>query len=89
MTAFFQAAVADESSAPVEWSGGTGTFWTWGEFDGASVTLEASPDGENWFTVGTSLQFAEKGVGAFALGPCKLRATIAAAGAATSVSARL
>ena len=89
MTALFQAAAADESSAPVEWSGGTGTFWTWGEFDGASVALEASPDGENWFTVGASLVFGEKGVGAFALGPCSLRATIAGAGAATSVSARL
>ncbi|PKP77545.1 MAG: hypothetical protein CVT81_09035 [Alphaproteobacteria bacterium HGW-Alphaproteobacteria-3] len=89
MTAFFQAAAADESSAPVDWSGGTGTFWAWGAFDGASVTLEASPDGENWFAVGTSLQFGEKGVGAFALGPCKLRATLSGAGVATSVSARL
>lgn len=89
MTAFFQAAAADESSAPVAWPGGTGTFWTWGEFDGASVALEASPDGENWFAVGTSLQFGEKGVGAFALGPCKLRATLSGAGVATSVSARL
>ena len=89
MTAFFQAVGADGSSAPVAWPGGTGTFWTWGEFDGASVALEASPDGENWFTVGASLVFGEKGVGAFALGPCKLRATLAGAGAATSVSARL
>lgn len=89
MTAFLQAAGADGSSAPVAWPGGTGTFWAWGEFDGGSVALEASPDGENWFTVGASLVFDEKGVGAFALGPCKLRATIAGAGAATSVSARL
>jgi hypothetical protein len=79
----------DRRQAAADWSGGTGTFWAWGAFDGASVTLEASPDGENWFAVGTSLQFGEKGVGAFALGPCKLRATLSGAGVATSVSARL
>ncbi|MEP2829867.1 hypothetical protein [Parvibaculum sp.] len=89
MTTLFDAAVADGSSSAVDWTGGTGTFWVWGEFDGATIALEASPDGENWFTVGTSLRLDEKGVGAFALGPCKLRAAISGAGAGTSVSARL
>lgn len=89
MTTFFEAAATDAQSAAINWAGGTGTFWIWGEFDGASVMLEASPDGENWFAVGTSLCFAERGVGAFALGPCKLRASLSGAGAATSITARL
>ncbi len=89
MTRFFEAATADGSSAATDWPGGTGTFWVWGEFAGATVTLEASPDGDNWFAVGASLSFSEKGVGAFALGPCKLRAALSGAGDATSVSARL
>lgn len=89
MTTFFEAAIADGSSAPVDWMGGTGTFWAWGDFAGACVALEASPDGDNWFAVGASLCFAEKGVGAFALGPCKLRAAISGASAGTVVSARL
>lgn len=69
------------------WHGGTGTFWAWGEFDGATVALEASPDGENWFTVGQSVSFDERGIAAFALGPCRLRATITDAGEGTLVNA--
>ena len=89
MTTFFEAMTADGPSEPLDWAGGTGTFWVWGEFGGASVALEASPDGENWFTVGASLRLSEKGVGAFALGPCKLRAAVSDAGAETNLSARL
>jgi hypothetical protein len=87
MTKFFDEAAVSGSSAPMLWQGGTGTFWVWGAFDGASVMLEASPDGENWFTVGESVQFSERGIAAFALGPCRLRATIADAGVGTSISA--
>lgn len=87
MTKLLDEATASDSSVPVDWPGGTGTFWAWGEFHGATVTLEASPDGENWFTVGPSIQFEEKSVAAFALGPCKLRATLTGAGEDTCVSA--
>ncbi|MBO6678268.1 hypothetical protein [Parvibaculum sp.] len=87
MAKLFDEAAANGSSEPMPWQGGTGTFWVWGAFDGASVMLEASPDGENWFTVGESVQFSERGIAAFALGPCRLRATIANAGADTSISA--
>ncbi|MFN6941617.1 MAG: hypothetical protein ACK4OG_06425, partial [Parvibaculum sp.] len=59
------------------------------EFGGARVALEASPDGDTWFAVGDAVSFAEKGVAAFALGPCRLRATIAEAGEGTSISARI
>ena len=80
-------ATADVSSAPIDWQGGTGAFWAWGDFDGATVSLEASPDGENWFVLGAEVTFREKGVGGFALGPCRLRATLANASASTNVTA--
>lgn len=80
-------ATADMNSAPIDWQGGTGAFWVWGDFDGATVSLEASPDGENWFALGTQVMLKEKGVGGFALGPCRLRATLANASASTSVTA--
>lgn len=87
MAKFLDGAKTDGSSAAVEWPGGTGTFWAWGEFDGVTVVLEASPDGETWFTVSAEIQFTEKSVGAFALGPCKLRATMTGAGEATNIFA--
>lgn len=89
MSRFFDEAAESGSSVPAEWQGGTGTFWAWGDFGGASVALEASPDGETWFAVGEAVNFTEKGVAAFALGPCRLRATIAEAGEGTSISARI
>lgn len=78
---------ANGSSQVIEWTGGTGTFWAWGTFDGASVALEASPDGTSWISVGSAVRFTQDGVGAFALSPCKLRATVSGAGAATNISA--
>ena len=89
MARFFNEATASGSSAAIDWQGGTGTFWAWGEFDGAKVALEASPDGEIWFSLGEPVSFNDKGVAAFALGPCRLRATIAEAGEGTSISARV
>ncbi|MDO8423948.1 MAG: hypothetical protein Q7S99_17495 [Parvibaculum sp.] len=78
---------SDGSSPVIDWTGGTGTFWVWGTFGGASVSLEASPDGATWIPVGTAVSFAQNGVGAFALSPCKLRATVAGASGATNVNA--
>ncbi|MBI1260740.1 MAG: hypothetical protein GC184_03355 [Rhizobiales bacterium] len=79
----------NSSSDSLDWSGGTGTFWVWGTFDGATIKLEASPDGSIWFDVGAAVTLTDKGVAAFALGPCKLRATLVNAGASTSISAAL
>lgn len=89
MATILNAATANGSSAAVEWTGGTGTFWAWGSFGGATVALEASPDGATWFAIGQAVTFTQQGVGGFALGPCKLRATLSGAGATTNVSAIL
>ena len=89
MATILDAATANGNSTPVEWTGGTGTFWAWGTFGGATVALEASPDGENWFTVGPAVSFTQQGVGGFALGPCRLRAALTGATGTTSVSAIL
>ncbi len=77
----------DGSSPVIDWTGGTGTFWAWGTFGGASVSLEASPDGTIWIPVGSAVSFAQNGVGAFALSPCKLRATVTGASGATNINA--
>lgn len=82
-------ATTNGSSPSLDWTGGTGTFWAWGTFDGASVKLEASPDGTNWFDVGASVTMNTKGVAAFALGACKLRATLSAAAPTTSINVAL
>lgn len=89
MAKLFSDASSNHSSDSINWSGGTGTFWVWGTFDGATIKLEASPDGSNWFDVGTAATLTQKGVAAFALGTCKLRATLVDAGASTSLSAAL
>jgi hypothetical protein len=79
-------AAMNGSSMPADWTGGTGTFWAWGTFDGAIVELEASPDGDVWFLVGPAACIAEKCVAAFSLGACKLRATVSNAGEETLIS---
>jgi len=89
MAMILNGVTADGSTAPVDWTGGTGTFWAWGEFGGASVTLEASPDGSHWFEVGQAVNFTQKGVGGFSLGPCRLRVTVSGATGVTAVSAFL
>ncbi|HUD51409.1 hypothetical protein [Parvibaculum sp.] len=89
MATILNGATANGSSTPVDWTGGTGTFWAWGIFGGATISLEASPDGANWFSVGQAVSFSQNGVGGFALGPCKLRATLSGATGTTSVSAIL
>lgn len=89
MTKLLADATADMNSTPIDWQGGTGAFWVWGNFDGATVSLEASPDGDNWFALGTEVTMLEKSVGGFALGPCRLRATLANASASTSVTAMI
>jgi hypothetical protein len=87
MATILSAAKVSGSSPQVDWTGGTGTFWAWGTFGGATVALEASPDGTNWFAVGSSVTFTQKGVGGFSLGPCKLRATVSDATGTTNVYA--
>lgn len=87
MAMIFSGKTANGSSSLIEWTGGTGTFWAWGTFGGATVALEASPDGITWIPVGSAVSFDENGVGAFSLSPCKLRATVSGATETTSVNA--
>lgn len=87
MATILSGKTSDGSSPVIEWTGGTGTFWAWGTFGGASVSLEASPDGTTWIPVGTAVSFAQNGVGGFALSRCKLRATVAGASGTTNVNA--
>lgn len=58
------------------------TIYCWGTFDGAVVTLEGSPDNNEWFTL---TSFAEKGVRGIGVNARYLRGSVASAGASTSV----
>lgn len=67
------------SANGTDWPGGTGTFAVWGTFDGATVKLQClPPGGATWIDVGADVSIdTAAAVGAFQLGPCKVRANIA------------
>ena len=51
----FDDKTSNGSSSNVNWGGGEGQVSVWGEFDGATATLEWSPDrGETWIPVGAA-----------------------------------
>lgn len=87
MAMIFSGKTDNGHSSLIEWTGGTGTFWAWGTFGGATVLLEASPDGTTWIPVGNAVSFVDDGIGGFALTPCKLRATLFGATETTNVNA--
>jgi hypothetical protein len=64
-------------------------FFAWGTWDGATMTLEFSPDdGTTWVACGANTTLTADGAG-WALVPnrVQLRATVSSAGASTSLSA--
>lgn len=69
---------ASATGAPFFWAGGEGEFEVSGTFSGATVTLQKFlSDGATWVDVGTENTLTAAGMGAFKLGPCKLRAKVA------------
>lgn len=69
----------------------TKTVFVWGTFDGATVTIEISPDGVEWFDApnsdGDPLEFTAKGVENIDVQCAYIRAVVTNAGASTEVSA--
>lgn len=59
------------------------SVYCWGNFDGATVSLEASPDGTEWFSV---LSFTQKGIKGMGIKARFLRGSVSSAGAATNVN---
>lgn len=72
-----------------EWPRGqTGHFVAWGTWDGATVSLEFTPDGgTTWVAMGTDTTINANGSGIFQCGRFPVRATIASAGPSTVLSA--
>ncbi len=58
------------------------SVYCWGTFNGATVTLEGSPDNTEWFSIAT---FTAKGVKGIGVNARYLRGTVASAGGSTSV----
>lgn len=70
--------------------GQKGQFTAWGTWDGATVTLEFSPDDQStWIAVGTDTTLTANGGAIFQLGRYPLRATISNAGSDTELSAEV
>lgn len=65
------------------------TAVVYGDFDGATVTLEFSPDGgTTWITAGTETTFTTAGGGNFYINPTiSVRFSVTSADAGTSVTA--
>lgn len=59
------------------------TVYCWGTFGGATVTLQGSPDGSEWFDL---ISFSAKQVVGIGLSARYLRASISGAGGSTSVN---
>lgn len=64
----------------------TWTFFVWGTFDGATVTPQISPDGNEWFDV---TSFTEKGMTVIEAAAGRVRAMVSGAGASTDLNAEL
>ena len=58
------------------------TVFVWGDFDGASVSLQGSPDGAEWFELAG---FTAKEVLGIGLNVRYLRAQVSEAGASTNL----
>lgn len=80
----FSGQTSNGQSATVSWTGGSGFFRVWGTFGGASVRLQASFDGSEWFDI---VAHAAKGISHFTLPSCALRADLSGASGTTALSA--
>jgi hypothetical protein len=78
-----QAATSNTTTAVHENYSYLQTVFCWGTFNGATVTLQGSPEGTEWFDI---TSFTAKGVIGIGLSVRFLRAVITSAGASTSVT---
>lgn len=92
MATIFSARTTNGNSDPVSFSdlGATinrpATVYVWGTFDSATVDIQVSPDGSEWFPT-TGGQFTEKGAKTIELTAHQFRLVVASAGGSTSINA--
>ena len=69
------------------------TIYAWGTWNGATLSIETSPDNVNWFPAknyaGTALAFTANGSDGLAIESDYIRAVITNAGGSTSLSAAI
>lgn len=66
---------------------GKGAVVAFGTWDTATITLQFSPDGTNWYAVGTDTTFTANGWSNFEInGDVQIRANLSSVGGSTSVS---
>ncbi|MCP4992864.1 MAG: hypothetical protein GY934_03615 [Gammaproteobacteria bacterium] len=86
MQNLFSAQTADGSEVSGSLGAGLKTVFCWGTFDSATVKVQLSPDGSEWFDL-DDLTFTAKGVVNFMtqIG-VQYRANLSSAGGSTSVN---
>lgn len=79
------------NSSTCDWIGGPGMFAGQGSFGAHTLKLQFSVDGGTTFVdvPGNELILAANDVGAFTIGPCKLKVTVTGGGAAPNVKIRV
>lgn len=79
----FAARTTNGSATATENTSYLQTVYCWGTFDGATVTIEGSPNNTEWFSL---TSFTAKGVKGIGVNARYLRGTVSGAGAATSLT---
>lgn len=72
----------ETTSDAINWSGGNGTFFAQGEFDGGTAKLQWSLDESTW-TDYPSGSLTANGFKRIAIGPCKLRIVLSDSGSSS------
>lgn len=86
--ALFTDRTTNGDSDAVGWNGGRGAFVVSGAFDGATVELKAADASETYISLGTDVVLTAAAIVLFDLpAGFTLRATLSAAGGATSITA--
>lgn len=82
----FQSQTTDDTSEVIIDTGGAAVF-VWGTFDGAVITGEHSPYGDEWFE-DRDMRFTAKSIRDFVIRPStRFRLKVSNAGASTSINA--
>jgi len=79
----------DTPGQPAEWNGGQGTLHIFGTWDGATVTMEGSLDGDNWDAINGISAFTDDYFGPVSdAGNCFIRANVSGVGT-SSLTAKI
>lgn len=87
MAVFFNGQTSNATSSVTQWTGGTGTFYAQGTFDGATVQVQVSFDnGVTWLNI-SDASLTSAGAFNLEIGAVLIRAVLTDAGGNTNITA--